>query len=394
MRANLSNLKNEFEKELQDNILSFWVNEVFDLQRKTFYGRIDNNMQKFTDASISAVFITRVLWTFAASYSVFPKPEYKNMADEAFVIILEKFWDQTNGGIYWSVFPDGQTEDTKKQFYAQAFLIYALSEYYLAFKDEKAKQLAISMFMLLEKYAFDDKFGGYFEANTADWKRSDDQRLSDKDLDVEKSMNTHLHILEAYTNLYRIYKDPQIKEKLEQLIRIFLNKIIDKNSGHLLLFFDANWMVRSKIDSYGHDIEASWLLCEAAEVLGNKALLREVQVAAVEIAAVTSNEGFAKHGGLFYEKDKNILMDEFHWWPQAEAVIGFFNSYQISGDNTYLELAKNSWSFIQKYIIDHKNGEWFWGVTNELKPMDDSKIGPWKASYHNSRMCLEMIRRI
>lgn len=394
MTTMLSSLKKQFEKELKDNILSFWVNEVYDSQRKIFYGRIENDMQKCADAPLSAVFMTRILWTFSAAYRTFPKPEYKNMADEAFRIILEQFWDHTNGGIYWSVFPDGQTDGTKKQFYAQAFFIYALSEYDLAFESEKAKQLSISMFMLLERYAFDDEFGGYFEANTADWKKPDDQRLSAKDLDVEKSMNTHLHILEAYTNLYRIYRDPQLEEKLEQLIRIFLDKIIDKQHEHLMLFFDADWKVHSKIDSYGHDIEASWLLCEAAEVLGNKQLLSEVQQVAVKISEQTVKVGLAKHGGLFYEKDDDNLCEEFHWWPQAEAVIGFFNAFQITGDSKYLELTKSSWEFIQKYIVDYKNGEWYWGVTSDFKPINETKVGPWKAPYHNTRMCLEMIRRI
>lgn len=394
MTASLSILKKQFENELKDNILSFWVNEVYDPQRKTFYGRIDNDMTKFADAPLSAVFITRILWAFSASYRLFPNAEYKKMADEAFRIIVEQFWDQTNGGIYWSVFPDGKTEDSKKQFYAQAFFIYALSEYYLAFNDEKAKQLAISMFLILESYGSDNKYGGYFEANTVDWKKPDDQRLSEKDLDVEKSMNTHLHILEAYTNLFRIYRNPQLEEKLEQLIRLFQDVIIDKNTQHLILFFDANWKIRSQIDSYGHDIEASWLLCEAAEILGNKQLINEIQTLAVDIADLTINEGFAQNGGLFYEKKENLLIDEFHWWPQAEAVIGLYNAYQISGDYKYLELLKNNWDFIQKYIIDPKNGEWYWGMSSELVPMDETKIGPWKAPYHNTRMCLEIIRRI
>ncbi|HRX12834.1 MAG TPA: AGE family epimerase/isomerase, partial [Draconibacterium sp.] len=203
---NWHNFKKQFENELTDNILNYWVKEVYDTSRRTFFGRITNEGKKFPEAPLSAVFTTRVLWTFSAAHRFFPTAIYKKMADEAFRILVETFWDNENGGIYWSVFPDGKPEDTKKQFYAEAFFIYALSEYWLAFKDEKAKQLAVSMFMLMEKYAFDAEFGGYIEANTADWKETTDQRLSPKDLDVKKSMNTHLHILEAYTNLYRIHK--------------------------------------------------------------------------------------------------------------------------------------------------------------------------------------------
>lgn len=394
MALNLDDLKTEFQSELFDNILDFWEKEVYDKKRRTFYGRISNDGTKYPEAPLSAVFTTRVMWTFAQAYRFSPKNEYKKMAGEAFRILMENFWDNKNGGIYWSVLPDGKPEDTKKQFYAEAFFIYALSEYYLAFDDEKARQIAVSMFMLMEKYAFDAEFGGYIEANTADWQETADQRLSPKDLDVKKSMNTHLHILEAYTNLYRIYDDVQVKEKLEHLIRVFLDKILDNETGHLILFFDKDWTVRSEIDSYGHDIEATWLLCEAAEVLGDKILIEEVEHAIAKMLAVTIEEGFAPHGGMYYEKDGGHLQRQFDWWPQAEAVVGFFNAWQISKDEKYLDLMQRSWSFIQQHIIDENKGEWFWGVNADLVPLGTDKVSPWKAPYHNGRMCMEMIRRI
>ncbi len=394
MKVDLNKIKRQFEKELTDNILDYWIKEVYDSSRKTFFGRITNDGKKFPEAALSAVLVTRIMWTFSAAYRIFPKAEYKKMADEAFRILQENFWDPQNGGIYWSVSPDGTPVDKKKQFYAEAFFIYALSEYHLAFNDSRAKQIAVSMFMLMEKHAFDSKFGGYIEANTADWNETDDQRLSPKDLDVKKSMNTHLHILEAYTNLYRIYKDDAVKEKLEHLIRIFLDKILDEKTGHLILFFDMDWTVRSEIDSYGHDIEFTWLLCEAAEVLGDAELIEKAEHAALKTTDVTIKEGLEKHKGLFYEKDGTHLQEEFHWWPQAEAVLGFFNSWQISENEEYFEHFENSWAFIQKYIVDHKKGEWFWGVDSSLKPMRTDKVSPWKAPYHNGRMCMEMMRRI
>ena len=391
---NLQEFKKQFENELTDNILNYWVKEVYDIKRNTFFGRITNDGQKFPDAPLSAVFTTRVLWTFSAAYKFFPTAIYKKMADEAFRILVDTFWDNENGGIYWSVFPDGRPEDTKKQFYAEAFFIYALSEYWLAFKDEKAKQLAISMFMLMEKYAFDPEFGGYIEANTADWKETTDQRLSPKDLDVKKSMNTHLHILEAYTNLYRIHKVEEVEKKVEHLLRVFLDKILDEETGHLILFFDKDWTVRSEIDSYGHDIEATWLMQEAAEVLGKKELIEEVEHVAVKMSDVAIKEGLAPNGGMYYEKAEGHLQEQFDWWPQAEAVVGFFNTYQNTKDEKYLDYSRKSWKFIQDYIIDKKNGEWFWGVDSNLKPLKNDKVSPWKAPYHNGRMCMEMMRRI
>ncbi|MBU4037620.1 MAG: AGE family epimerase/isomerase, partial [Proteobacteria bacterium] len=320
---NLKDLKKQFENELTDNILNYWGKEVYDTSRNTFFGRITNEGTKFREAPLSAVFTTRILWTFSAAYRFYPTAIYKKMADEAFRILMETFWDNENGGIYWSVFPDGKPQDKKKQFYAEAFFIYALSEYYLAFNEEKARQIAVSMFMLMEKYAYDMEFGGYIEANTADWNETDDQRLSPKDLDVKKSMNTHLHILEAYTNLYRIYKDEQAEKQLEQLIRIFLDKILDHKTGHLILFFDKDWTVRSEIDSYGHDIEATWLMCEAAEVLGKKELIEEVEHAIQKTLEVTVKEGLADNGGLYYEKAEGHLQEQYDWWPQAESVVGF-----------------------------------------------------------------------
>ncbi len=387
-------LKQQFETELNDNILDFWINEVYDEIRKTFICKINNQGEKDINAPISAVFITRIMWTYSAAYRIFPKAEYKKMADEAFRIILETFWDNQNGGIFWSVFPDGKPEDTKKQFYAEAFFIYALSEYWLAFKDEKARQLAISMFMILEKYAFDQEFGGYIEANTADWKETDDQRLSPKDLDVKKSMNTHLHILEAYTNLYRIHSTDEVKKKVEHLLRIFLDKILDSQTNHLILFFDKDWKVRSEIDSYGHDIEATWLMNEAAEVIENTKLINEVEAVAIKMSDLLIEEAFASHGGMYYEKEKNHLWEQFDWWPQAESVVGYFNTWQITSDDKYLRQAELSWKFIQNHIVDSKKGEWFWGVDKNLKVLNVDKVSPWKAPYHNGRMCMEMMRRI
>jgi len=391
---NWNDFKKQFENELTDNILNYWVKEVYDTSRSTFFGRITNEGKKFPDVALSAVLTTRILWTFSAAYRFYPTAIYKKMADEAFRILVETFWDNENGGIYWSVFPDGKPEDTKKQFYAEAFFMYAMSEYWLAFKDEKAKQLAVSMFILMEKYAFDSEFGGYIEANTADWKETTDQRLSPKDLDVKKSMNTHLHILEAYTNLYRVHKVEEVEKKVEHLLRIFLDKILDEKTGHLILFFDKDWTVRSEIDSYGHDIEATWLMHEAAEVLGNKEIIEEVEKAAIKISEVTINEGLAPNGGVYYEKAEGDLKEQFDWWPQAEAVVGFFNTYQITKDEKYLGYSQKSWKFIQDHIIDKKNGEWFWGVGTDLKPLKGDKVGPWKGPYHNGRMCMEMIRRI
>ncbi len=394
MNDNLKRLKKEFENELTGGILNYWVKNVYDPSRKTFYGRIDFDEKKYPDAFLSAVFTTRVMWTFSAAYRYYPTAVYRKMADEAYRILMESFWDEENGGIYWSVNPDGTPVDRKKQFYAEAFFIYALSEYNMIFDDENALDTAKTMFGLMEKYAFDPVFGGYIEAKTADWQDTDDQRLSPKDMDVTKSMNSHLHILEAYTNLYRAWKDETLKKQLKALIRIFLDKIINPETFHFYLFFEDDWTVKSDIDSYGHDIEGSWLLCEAAEVLGDEELLKEVEKVALKMADVTASEGFGESGGLYYEKDGEHLNAQFDWWPQAESVVGFFNAWQLTKSREYLKLSQRSWDFIQKYMVDKQDGGWYATVSPELEVVRADKVNGWKAPYHNGRMCMEMMRRI
>ena len=394
MTKSLKTLRKQFSTNLTDNILRYWIENVYDSERKTFFGRIDFHENKYPEALLSAVFTTRIMWTFSAAHRIFPKAEYKLMADEAFRILMDHFWDKENGGIYWSIKPDGTPVDGKKQFYAEAFFIYALSEYNLAFDDKEALKTGETMFGLMETHAHDTKHGGYIEARTADWQETDDQRLSPKDMDVKKSMNSHLHILEAYTNLYRVWKDEKLKEQLEQLIRIFLDNIINHETHHFHLFFDADWTVRSEIDSYGHDIEGSWLLCEAAEVLGKEELIEEVEHMALKMAAVALDEGMHKSGGMYYEKEGEHLKDDFDWWPQAEAVVGFFNAWQLTSEKKYLEQVKKTWDFIQKYMVDKEDGGWYATVSADLKLVQSDKVNGWKAPYHNGRMCMEMMRRL
>ena len=390
---NLNEQKSEFEKELV-SILNFWTEKAYDFERKTFFGRISNTNQAFPEEPLSAVLITRILWAFSSAQRHFPDEKFKTMASEAYRVLIENFWDNENGGIFWSVSPDGKPVDTKKQFYAQAFFIYALSEYFLAFQDETARQLAISMFLILERYGIEFEHGGYIEACTADWSKIENQRLSAKDMNVRKSMNTHLHILEAYTNLYSIWKNDSVKQKLESLVYIFLEEIYDHRTGHFKLFFDDDWTRRGNTISYGHDIEGSWLLINAARALEDKILVQKVIPMALKLVETTVAEGQRDNGGIVYEREKGELKVEYHWWPQAEAVIGFFNAWQVSGDEKYVDLAIKSWNFIQKYIIDQKNGEWFWGVDQNFSLLPKDKINEWKAPYHNGRMCLEMIRRM
>ena len=275
------------------------------------------------------------------------------MAERAFRYIIDHFIDKKYGGVYWTVDYKGDPYDTKKQIYALSFAIYGLSEFYQCSKKQQAKELAIELYNLIVEHSYDAVHGGYIEALSRDWKEIKDLRLSKKDANEKKSMNTHLHVLEGFANLYRIWPDEVLHKKITELIHIFLDHIIDKKSNHLVLFFDEAWNVKSDIISYGHDIEAAWLLQESAETIGDAALIQQVKMQSVKLAGAAA-EGLDKDGGLWYEyeTDSNHLIKEKHSWPQAEAMIGFYNAWQITGDESYFRRSLASWRFVQAYILD------------------------------------------
>lgn len=385
----------EIEAELRDNILGFWMNHTIDEANGGFIGEISEQLVPNPSAEKSLVLNTRIVWTFASAHRVLNDERCLRIAERAYTYLFDKFADREHGGLYWMVDAKGNPSQTKKQVYGQAFAIYALSEYVRAGGPEEAKDKAIELFELIEKHAYDPEHLGYIEALDRDWSQTDDLSLSGKDLNEKKSMNTHLHVLEAYTNLYRIWKSDRLAKALRELIVVTMRHIVDQETGHFKLFFDDVWTNKSDHISYGHDIEGSWLLVEAAEVLGDEALLANVKKTALHMAEATLNEGVDEDGGLLNEGDSKGLIDtNKDWWPQAEAVVGFFNAYQLSGDRKYLVAALNSWHFIRQYIVDKENGEWYWSVTREGKPTGGHKVSAWKCPYHNGRACFEMLERL
>lgn len=388
--------KSQLRQELQDNILSFWMENTVDSQHGGFVGYIDPQLGKHPEADKGLVLNARILWTFASAYRLFPDPNYLEMAERAYGYLKAYFADPKFGGFYWMVDVQGRPVQDKKQVYGQAFVIYALAEYYRATSCSEALERAIDLYRLLERHSYDPVHKGYIEALSRDWKPTEDLSLSNKDLNEKKSMNTHLHVLEAYTNLYRVWKSPELRDSLSELIEVMLEHIIDPITAHFLLFFDDTWQAKGQHVSYGHDIEGSWLLIEAAEVLGEPTLLQRVKETAVAMAEAVYMEGIDRDGGIWNEAGPNGLADDNKdWWPQAEAMVGFYNAYQATGDRKYRAAAANSWSFIRTYLVDRKNGEWFWGVDRGGVPLpDEPKVGPWKCPYHNSRACLEMLERL
>jgi mannobiose 2-epimerase len=392
---NLTVLKAEVKDELVTNILPFWMTKMIDSEHGGFYGRIDGSGIVHKDADKGCVLNARILWTFSAAYRILEDPEYLKTAGRAKDYLLKYFFDKANGGVFWLLDNRGNVKDGKKQIYAQAFAIYGLTEYYRITNDKQCLDKAIGLFRLIENYSFDQKLDGYSEAFSMEWGTIGDLRLSSKDANEKKTMNTHLHILEAYTNLYRIWKDDLLQKQLKGLLGVFTDKFVNNQTYNLNMFFDEEWNDKTDLVSYGHNIESSWLLFEAARVLGQPSVIKKLKAICLKIAD-SSKEGLLPDGGMIYELflGAGKTDTDRHWWVQAETILGFLNAFELSGKEEYLNLSLNVWKFISDNIIDRKNGEWYWSVDNNLQPnLKDDKAGLWKCPYHNSRMCLEIIER-
>ena len=358
-----------------------------------FYGRIDGQGKLHEQADKAVILNTRILWTYSAAYQITGNPKHKLMADRAYEYIAKYFIDFKNGGVFWSVDNQGQVVSDKKQTYAQAFAIYALSEYHKINEYKRAKDFCLRIFELMEEHTYDVLNNGYLEALSAQWGKLADVRLSDKDMNADKTMNTHLHVLEAYTNLYRIWPDQKLKGRLKNLIEVMLDRFVN-DQGHFNLFFTDKWELLSHEISFGHDIEGAWLLCEAAEVLGDEELIERVNQIAIKMTDAAL-KGLDTDGGLMNEAGPDgITDDDKHWWPQAEALVGLINAWQITGNEEYMVQMKRVWTFIRTYIMD-KDGEWHWKV-NRHGDIDyqEDKAGPWKCPYHNGRAMIEIMNRL
>jgi cellobiose epimerase len=392
---NINELKAEVLDVLQNNILPYWENRMQDRENGGFYGQITGEEELIPEAEKGAILNARILWTYSSAYRLLKNDEYLEMATRAKRFVIDKFYDKEFGGIYWSLDYKGNPVDTKKQIYALGFAIYGLSEYHRATGDNEALEYAVKLFHSIEEHSFDKEKNGYLEALTREWHEIADMRLSEKDANEKKTMNTHLHILEPYTNLYRVWKDEELKKQIKNLVEVFLDKILNKETNHLRLFFDEDWNGKDHIISYGHDIEASWLIHEAALVLEDAELLKRVEEVVPRIADAAA-EGLQLDGAMIYEKnlESGHTDADRHWWVQAETVVGYINLYQHFNRKDGLEKASLCWNFIKNNLIDEKNGEWHWSLKADgtINTADD-KAGFWKCPYHNGRMCMEIIER-
>ena len=381
-----------FKKELI-NILDYWEKYGPDMNTGGYYGRVDKQNQPDPNSARSVVLTGRILWTFSLAHRLLKEPKYLTLADRAYQQLVKSFFDPEHGGVYWSVKADGSPLETKKQIYGNAFAMYGLSEYYRVTNYPPALEKAKELFNLIEKYAFDPVNGGYREAFAKDWSATEDYILSKSP--YIKSMNTHLHLVEAYTNLYSVWPDSKLKTQTASMLEAILTHIVNTETNSMQLFFDETWKAKDDIISYGHDIEASWLLFETAEILGDKKLIEKTKSKSILMAhAVT--KGLAKDGALNYEYDpvtKHTQTDR-SWWVAAEQMVGFYNAFELTKEGQFKVMAEKSWDYVVDKFIDKDKGEWYGTVKEDGTPVKGDKISFWKCPYHNSRACAEMWRRV
>ncbi|HEU4324365.1 MAG TPA: AGE family epimerase/isomerase [Roseiflexaceae bacterium] len=403
--------RERIERELRGNILPFWIAHTVD-PAGGFYGSLTGDRRVRDDVPRSAVLCARVLWTYSSAYCAYGGPELLAMARHAYRALLRSFWDQRYGGVYWTVDARGLPANDRKHSYAQAFAIYGLSEFYRATGEAESLQLAHELLALLDRHAHDERYGGYLECRSREWLPLPDMRLSSKEPNSRKSMNTLLHLLEAFANLLRAEQSAgeggasdedtfvalrsPAAARLHELAEAFLDHVIDPQTGHTRLFFDDRWSSLQEGWSYGHDIETSWLLVDAAEALGDPVLLARSRAAAVRTAQAVHDRALAPDGALDYEGTRaRVTSAERHWWAHAEALVGFYNAYQISGQSHFATASRLVWRYIEEHFVDHSHGDWFRVLDPQGAPLRDCfKVGPWECPYHHSRACLELLRRL
>ncbi len=393
----LTSLRAEVKDELVERLLPYWMGHAVDKEHGGFVGLVLPDGTVFRDASKGCILNARILWTFSAAYAALGGDHVLAMANRAADYFTAHFVDAEHGGVFWSVDASGARDDDRKHVYAQAFAIYALAEHHRATGSDASLGAAIDIFELVEESAYDHVFGGYEEAFNRQWFVLDDSRLGPDDVDAAKSMNTHLHLLEAYTTLLRIWPNPLLQQRLKELVELFTNTIVDDEASSAQQFFDSDWTPVENMVSYGHDIETSWLVLDAADVLGDSELRERVKEMSLGLASAVLDDGCdEEHGGLFDGTDaRGVLDTDKEWWPQAEAIVGFVNAFTESGKEEYLDAACATWSFVRRYVRDLEGGEWYRRVsqTGEVRPGQE-KVGPWKGPYHNVRMCLEIMARV
>ena len=385
-------LQKEIRQEWLEHILPFWMN-LKDEQYGGYYGEVGYDLNVSTDQPKGGIAAARLLWSFAAAYRITGESQYAEHARHAYQFLCGPLYDHEHEGIYWAVDYHGNPLDTRKHVYNQAFAIYACSEYYRATGDEDALQLCIRLFQWLEHTGYNRLIGAYREEFDRFWQEQPNEMLSENGVIADITMNTHIHVLEAYTNLYRIWPDEQVRQSLDNLLLILHDRMYDPQQRRLNVFFDNQWNSLLNLTSFGHDIEASWLIDDALQVIGNTDPVYQKMV--TDMAYRVAEVAIQPDGSLMNEQEDDHIDTSRIWWVQAEAIVGFYNAYQRTGDETFLQLVDRLWAYIKDHIIDPRpGGEWFWSAGDQGEPGQREVAGMWKCPYHNSRFCIEITERM
>ena len=389
MRWNM--FTSEIKEHLTKDIIPFWRG-LKDEEYGGFYGYMGYDLGLDKKAVKGCILNSRILWFFSNAYLVLKEEELLADAGHAFRFLKDYCVDKENGGVYWSLAFDGKPEDTTKHTYNQAFAIYALSSYYDASGDEEALSLAWELYEIIESRCKDEY--GYLEAFNVRFEPEDNDKLSENGVMAEKTMNTLLHVFEAYTELYRVTGEEKVADKLRYMMDLIADKVYNKEAGRQEVFFDRTWNSLIDLYSYGHDIETAWLVDRGLEVLDDKAYTEKLSPITRTITENIYKRAYIDHS-LVNEAENGVVDTTRVWWVQAEAVVGFLNGYQKAPEHReYLEAAKDIWDYIKTCVVDKRNGsEWFWSVDRDRRPIEKPIVEPWKCPYHNGRMCFEVIKR-
>lgn len=381
----------EVKEHLKNCILPFWE-KLKDDEYGGYYGMLDFDLNLDKTAEKGCILNSRIMWFFSNAAMVLKDDSIIPYAKHAYEFLKKYCYDDEFGGVYWSVDYTGKPLDTTKHTYNQAFSIYALSSYYDLTKDQEALDYAYKIYHIIEEHCHDEI--GYLEAFTRDFKPESNEKLSENGVMASRTMNTLLHVMEGYAELYRVTKDEDVKEKIKGILDNVLDKVYNKKLGRQEVFFDDNWNSLIDLYSYGHDIETSWLMDLAAEEIGDKEYIEKTYAMTKVLAEKIYDIAYINHS-ICNEAENGVVNTTRVWWVQAEAIVGFVNAYQKSGDEKYMKAAEDIWEYIKEYVIDKRPGsEWFWSVDKDGNPNKDPIVEPWKCPYHNGRMCMEVIKRL
>lgn len=384
----VARLEEAVSRELKENILPFWIKHTVDEKHGGFVGRIDNANNVIPDADKSAILNARILWSFSSLFNALGDQQHLKLASRAYDYIITNFQDPEYGGFYWTLDYTGHPVDARKHLYVQAFILYGLSEYQKATSDPKVLEQCTELFQLLENHCYDEKDFGYHEVFSPHWKALKDVSLGSDEQAARFTMNSHLHLMEAYTNLYKINPDERLRNQLQFLVELHFDKMYDPASGHFYSFFLEEWQPQTGEYSYGHDIEAVWLLYDAITELNNPELADKINNIIGKVADLTLREGIDEQCGGIYNtgENGNVTDTDKQWWSQVEGMLGFGYAWKVTGKPEYVQAIDDLWKFISDNFIDRNNGEWYFRVRKDGSPyLQEDKVGPWKGPYHTVR---------